>query len=110
MRTFLILTVTFLVLLSTPASANARFGKRFYMKNLAQECRRDGIEDGASFAKRYTQDEWDSLKEQNRLQKEWIDICPSASEKIKKMKRRDIKNLFDFVWKYAKDGEIPSCN
>jgi len=29
--------------------------------------------------------------------------------KLKKMKEKDITNLYDFVWKYASDGEVPSC-
>jgi len=36
-------------------------------------------------------------------------LCPHGDKKLSKMKDKDINNLYDFVWKYASDGEVPSC-
>ncbi len=96
-------------LFTTAASADARHGQKFYLKKISGKCRKDGIKNGGMFAKIHTRDQWDRLKEKGKLQKEWSRICPHAAKKIKKMKKKDVKNLFDFVWKYAKDGEEPSC-
>ncbi len=48
------------------------------------------------------------LKAKGKLQDEWKKLCPHTTKKIDKMKKKGVKNLFDFVWKYAKDGEEPS--
>ncbi len=98
-----------LSLLSTAAMADAKHGQKFYLKKLSGKCRKDGIKNGGIFAKKHTRSQWDKLKEKGLLKKEWKSICPHAAKKIKKMKKKDVKNLFDFVWKYAKDGEEPSC-
>ncbi len=99
-----------LSLFTTTANANARQGQKFYMKKLSGKCRKDGIDNGGIFAKLHTRHQWDKLKEKGKLQEEWSSICPHGAKKIAKMKRKDVKNLFDFVWKFAKDGEEPSCN
>jgi len=97
-------------LLAVTADANARFGKRFYMKKLYRTCEKDGVADGGKFAKKHSQMEWDELKESGKLLLEWKKICPSGSTVFDTMRRKDIKNLHDFVWKYATDGELPTCN
>ena len=98
-----------LSLLSTNAMADAKHGQKFYLKKLSGKCRKDGVKNGGVFAKKHLRSQWDRLKEKGLLQQEWIKICPHGEKKIKKMKKKDVKNLFDFVWKYAKDGEEPSC-
>ena len=100
------LTLSFL---STSALADAKHGQKFYLKKLSGKCRKDGIKNGGIFAKKHTRNQWEKLKAKGKLQKEWTSICPHGTKKIKKMKKKDIKNLFDFVWKYAKDGEEPTC-
>ena len=77
---------------------------------LYKVCQKDGILDGGELAKKHTQDEWEELKENKLLVKEWQKICPSSKEILKNMKHKDKKNLYDFVWRYASDGEIPSCS
>ena len=112
MKKFISILATALLglsLLSTAASADAHHGQKFYLKKLSGKCRKDGIKNGGVFAKKHTRSQWDRFKEKDLLQTEWANICPHAKKKIEKMKKKDVKNLFDFVWKYAKDGEEPSC-
>jgi len=97
-------------MLTTQVVANSHMGKRFYMQKLASLCREDGISDGGKFARKHSQYEWDELKEENKLIQEWKKICPSATKVFESMRRKDIKNLSDFVWQYASDGELPTCN
>ncbi|QOP46267.1 cytochrome C [Sulfurimonas paralvinellae] len=91
------------------ASADASKGKRFYMKKLRHACKKDGIKNGAMFAIKHDRRGWAEIKESNKLQQEWTKVCSHGKKKIKKMRKKDINNLYDFVWKYASDGETPSC-
>jgi len=93
---------------TTTAMASASKGKRFYQKKL-KVCKKDGLKNGSLFAIKHDRRGWKSLKEQDKLQEEWTRICPHGEKKIKKMRKKDVKNLYDFVWKYASDGETPSC-
>jgi len=93
---------------ATAATADANRGQKFYLKKL-KVCKKDGLKNGAVFAAKHDRNGWASLKEDGKLQNEWMTICPHGEKKIKKMKEKDIKNLYDFVWKYASDGEVPSC-
>ncbi len=93
---------------TTAAMADATHGQRFYLKKL-KVCKKDGLKNGAVFATKHSRQEWASLKNNGKIQDEWEKICPHGEKKIKKMKEKNIKNLYDFVWKYASDGEVPSC-
>ncbi|MEN4046827.1 MULTISPECIES: cytochrome C [Sulfurimonas] len=93
---------------TTSATADASKGQRFYLKKL-KICKKDGLKNGAVFAIKHDRKGWASLKESGKLQEEWMKICPHGVKKIKKMKEKDVKNLYDFVWKYAADGEVPTC-
>lgn len=95
--------------LSTNAAADARSGKMVYMKKLKHVCKKDGLKNGGIFAIKHDRKGWSKLKETNKLQQEWISLCPHGAKKIKKMREKDVKNLYDFVWKYASDGETPTC-
>jgi len=86
----------------------AKKGQKFYLKKL-KVCKKDKLKNGAVFATKHDRKEWASFKESNTLQDEWKAICPHGEKKINKMKAKDITNLYDFVWKYASDGEVPSC-
>lgn len=107
--TLLVSTLLLASLFSTTAMADAKHGQKFYLKKLSGKCRKDGIKNGGIFAKKHTRKQWEHLKTKHLLTKEWTKICPHAAKKIKKMKQKHIKNLYDFVWKYAKDGEEPTC-
>jgi len=93
---------------TTSAMADPKKGQRFYLKKL-KICKKDGLKNGAVFAIKHDRNGWASIKEAGKLQQEWISICPHGEKKITKMKEKDINNLYDFVWKYASDGETPSC-
>ena len=98
-----------LTFLSTNASADASHGKMVYMKKMKSACKKDGIKNGAVFAIKHDRHGWAAIKESGNLRLEWGTICPHAEKKVKKMRKKDVKNLYDFVWKYASDGEIPTC-
>ena len=95
-------------MLTTSAMADAKHGQKFYLKKL-KVCKKDGLKNGAVFATKHDRKGWASLKDSDKLQDEWKTICPHGVKKISKMKAKDINNLYDFVWKYASDGEVPSC-
>jgi len=93
---------------TTSAMADAKKGQKYYLKKL-KVCKKDGLKNGAVFATKHSRKEWAALKESKSLVNEWKTICPSGVKKIKKMKEKDVTNVYDFVWKYASDGEVPSC-
>jgi len=94
---------------ATSALADASRGKMVYMKKLKNVCKKDGLKNGAVFAIKHDRKGWESLKESGELRQEWTKICPDAEKKIQKLRDKDVKNLYDFVWKYAADGETPTC-
>ncbi len=94
---------------TTAATADAKHGKRVYMKKLKSVCKKDGLKNGALFAIKHDRRGWESIKKSGHLKTEWVKICPHAAKKVKKLRDKDVKNLYDFVWKYASDGETPSC-
>jgi len=91
------------------AAAEANRGKMLYMKKVKNACKKDGLRNGGIFAAKHNRKDWASLKKSGHLKDEWIEICPHATKKINKLREKDVKNLYDFVWKYASDGEVPSC-
>ena len=93
---------------TTSAMAEAKKGQKYYLKKL-KVCKKDGLKNGAVFATKHSRHEWAAIQEAGTLVEEWKTICPSGTKKISKMKEKDIKNLYDFVWKFASDGEVPSC-
>ena len=96
-------------LFATTAMADASRGKMVYMKKLKKMCKKDGLKNGAVFAIKHDRHGWEKVHESGVLVEEWVSICPSAEKKIKKLRDKDVKNLYDFVWKYASDGEVPVC-
>ena len=101
-------SVMILAVSTTVASADAKKGQKYYLKKL-KVCKKDGLKNGAVFATKHSRKEWASIQEGGKLVEEYKTICPSGVKKIKKMKEKDVKNLYDFVWKFASDGEVPSC-
>ena len=95
-------------LFSTSAMAEASKGQKFYLKKL-KVCKKDGLKTGHSFALKKDRAAWAQLKADGKLMDEWNAICPHGEKKFKKMKPKHIENLYDFVWKFASDGETPSC-
>ena len=95
-------------MLSTTVSADAKKGQKYYLKKL-KACKKDGLKNGALFAVKHTRAEWEKAKADGTLIDEWTAVCPHGEKKFKKMKEKDVTNLYDFVWKFASDGDIPSC-
>jgi len=108
LQKILLATIIGLSAISTPLSADAKQGQKFYLKKM-KACKKDGLKNGALFAVKHTRAEWEAVKSSGKLLDEWKTICPSGSKKFDKMKDGDKNNLYDFVWKYASDGEVPSC-
>jgi len=93
---------------TTSALADAKKGQKFYLKKM-KACKKDGLKTGHDFALRNTQAGWAKLKADGQLMDEWVKNCPSGEKKLKKMKEKNINDLYDFCHKYASDGEVPSC-
>lgn len=94
---------------ATSSMADASRGKMVYMKKLKYVCKKDNIKNGGIFAIKHNRKGWTSLKNEGKLQEEWTKICPHGEKRIKKLRAKDVTNLYDFVWKYASDGEVPTC-
>ena len=76
-------------------------GQRNYLKYFKKPC---GF-DGAKFAQKHTQEEWDRLRRSGKLAKEATKICPNLS-----FKEEWTLPLYAFCYMYAKEsGNIPSC-
>ncbi len=91
-------------LLSTSAMADPAKGQKIYLKKLKKAC---GF-NGAKMSAMHTQDEWEEIKENGKLEDEIIKLCP----KVKKgyLKKKWLDDLYDFFYKYASDsGNVPSC-
>ena len=95
-------------MLSTVVSADAKKGQKYYLKNL-KACKKDGVQTGANFAAKKDRDTWAEAKEDGKILDAWKEICPSGAKKFDKMKPKHVQNLYDFVWQYASDGDVPSC-
>jgi hypothetical protein len=90
-------------LTATSASAGAEKGQKIYSKKLKKAC---GF-NGAKFAAKHSQDEWEEIKEGGKFADEIKKICPNANvDKIKKY----LDDLYDFAYEYANDsGNVPAC-
>lgn len=104
----LLASIVLVALSTTVASADAKKGQKYYLKKL-KVCKKDGLKNGAVFATKHDRKTWASLKESGKIMNEWKNICPSGVKKFQRMKEKHINNLYDFVWKYASDGDVPSC-
>ena len=101
MKKIILTSILGLVLMTGLANASVNKGKKIYLKKMNTSCHMTG----AKFAAKHTQDEWTALKNSGKLQKEIEKMCPGV-----KLKKRYIKHIYDFNYKYASDsGYIPSC-
>jgi hypothetical protein len=88
-------------LFSTVASADVKKGQKIFLKKLKAPC---GF-NGAKFALKHTQDEWESIKGAGQFVAETKKLCPKA-----KIKAKYVPDVYDFVYEYASDsGNVPSC-
>jgi hypothetical protein len=90
-------------LLVTTVSANPSKGKKLYLKAIKQDCDMNG----AKMATQHTQDEWEALKESDKLENELKKICPN----LKDVEDEYLPDLFDFFYEYGSDsGNVPACS
>jgi hypothetical protein len=90
-----------LAVVTSTASADAAKGQKIYSKKLKKVC---GM-NGAEFAKKHTQDEWEQIKSDGKMADEIAAICKGA-----KVKDKYIPDLSDFAINFASDsGNVPSC-
>ncbi|NOX15867.1 MAG: cytochrome C [Epsilonproteobacteria bacterium] len=104
MKKLLVLILAVVVglgLISTSAFASSSKGQRVIVKRLKRPC---GF-NGGVLAKKHTQEEWTSIFKAGKLNDELKKICPKA----KPLKKRYVKDVYDFLNNYASDsGNVPS--
>jgi len=93
-----------LSVVGTTASADARKGQKLFIKKFKSDC---GF-NGAKFAAKHSQDEWEEIMNAGKFKDELIKICPSV--KPEDVKDSWIEHIYDFSYEYANDsGNVPSC-
>ena len=93
-------TLLGMALFSSAASADVKKGQKIFLKKLKAPCGYNG----AKFAAKHTQDEWEAIYQAGKFAEETKKLCPKA-----KIKTKYIPNVYDFVYEYAKDsGNVPS--
>ncbi len=94
-------------MITTVASADSAKGQKLYSKKLKKACAADGIANGAKFAAKYTQSEWEAVGAAG-MKAEIKKLCPSAN--TDKIKEKYIKDIYDFAHHFGSDsGNVPSC-
>lgn len=89
---------------ATTASADVLKGQKLFIKKMKKPC---GF-NGAKFASKHSQDEWETIKNDGKFEDEIMKICP----KVKKgaIKESWQNHIYDFSYEYANDsGNVPSC-
>ena len=90
-----------LLLFSTSSVADVKKGQKIYLKKLKAPC---GF-NGAEFAHKHTQDEWEAIQEAGKFKTEVKKLCPKS-----KLKAKYAPHVYDFAYEYASDsGIVPSC-
>jgi len=89
-----------LSLSSTVVFADVAKGQKLYSKKLKKAC---GMS-GAKMAAKHSQDEWEEIGEEGKLNAEIKKQCGKES------KDKYLPQLYDFFYEYANDsGNVPSC-
>ena len=85
----------------TSSVADVKKGQKIFLKKLKAPC---GF-NGAEFASKHTQDEWEAINEAGKFRAEVKKLCPKS-----KLKARYAPHVYDFAYRYASDsGIVPSC-
>ena len=96
-----------MTLFSSTATADVKKGQKIFLKKLKASCSSAGINNGAKFAVKHTQDEWEAIKEAGKFADEVVKLCPKSAGKLKPKYENDV---YDFSYEYASDsGKVPSC-
>ncbi|MGB6328176.1 MAG: cytochrome C [Halarcobacter sp.] len=89
---------------SSTASADVVKGQKIFIKKFKADC---GF-NGAKFASKHTQAEWEAVKDSAKFKEEFIKICPKVKES--QIKDKWIPHIYDFSYEFANDsGNVPSC-
>lgn len=89
---------------STTLSADAVKGQKLFIKKFKSAC---GF-NGAKFAAKHSQAEWEQIMKDGKFKEEFIKICPKVKEE--KIKDSWVPHIYDFSYEYANDsGNVPSC-
>ncbi len=104
-KSFAVIGMALMVVGSVPTCtfANAKKGQKIFKRKFRKKCGFSGVR----FARNHTQDEWEEIWEEGRFPEEAKRICPRL--KLKKIKKSWWKHVYDFSYKYAKDGVVPKC-
>lgn len=89
-------------ILPNTLSANVKKGQKVYKKKLHKKCKFPG----SIFARKHTQDDWETLYENGTFKAEAKKICPSFEPST--LNEKQWENLYDFTYQYAIGGEIPN--
>lgn len=89
---------------TTTLSADAVKGQKLFIKKFKSAC---GF-NGAKFAAKHSQVEWETIMNEGKFKDELIKICPNV--KPEDVKDSWIEHIYDFSYEYANDsGNVPSC-
>jgi len=105
-RMLTILALAFFVMASMPtvvSAASAKKGQKIFKKKFRKKCGFSGVR----FARNHTQAEWENIYEKGKFPSEAKRICPRL--KVKKIKKKWWKDVYEFSYKYASDGVVPKC-
>ncbi len=94
--------------LSTSVLADSAKGQKLYAKKVKELC---GM-NGAIFAAKHSQSEWEEAKEDGSLTDIFTEACPGGADLFDsaKFKKKYESHIYDFVYDYANDsGNVPSC-
>jgi len=79
-------------------------GQKLFIKKFKKPCSFNG----AKFAAKHSQDEWEQIMNDGKFKEELMKICPNIEES--KIKDKWIPHIYDFSYEFANDsGNVPSC-
>ena len=87
----------------TVACAGAQKGQNIFKKEFRKKCRFSGVR----FARNHTQSEWEEIYDNGSFPQEAKKICPRLN--LKKIKASWWEHVYEFSFKYARDGVVPKC-
>lgn len=89
---------------ASSASADVLKGQKIFIKKLKKPC---GF-NGAKFAVKHSQAEWEKIYNDGKFEDEIIKFCPKVEKGL--IKDSWFQHLYDFSYEYANDsGNVPSC-
>lgn len=91
-------------LAATTSTADIVKGQKLFIKKFKEPC---GF-NGAKFASKHSQAEWEQIMNDGKFKDELIKFCPNV--KPEDVKDSWIQHIYDFSYEYANDsGNVPAC-